>query len=70
MAEDRAAGTLADQQSGPLKILIADDNPTDRMILARLVSRLGHAVISAENGLEALVQFSVEIGRASCRERV
>jgi CheY-like chemotaxis protein/anti-sigma regulatory factor (Ser/Thr protein kinase) len=30
------------------------------MILGRLVAHLGHQVISAENGLEALVQFSVQ----------
>lgn len=49
-----------DQQATPLKVLIADDNPTDRMILGRLVAQLGHEVISAENGLEALVQFGVQ----------
>lgn len=41
----------------PLSVLIADDNPTDRMILGRLVTRLGHAVISAENGRQALDAF-------------
>lgn len=60
MAADQTAGALADQQPVPLKVLIADDNPTDRLILARLVSRLGHTVVSAENGLEALVQFSAQ----------
>jgi CheY-like chemotaxis protein/serine phosphatase RsbU (regulator of sigma subunit) len=58
MAVHRPQGLVSDQQSSPLKILIADDNPTDRMILGRLVARLGHQVFSAENGLEALVQFS------------
>ncbi len=58
-SDNRFPGMVTDQQAAPLKILIADDNPTDRMILARLVSRLGHEVISAENGLEALVQFSL-----------
>ena len=58
MAVHRPQGLVSDQQSSPLKVLIADDNPTDRMILGRLVARLGHQVFSAENGLEALVQFS------------
>ncbi|KAA0694715.1 response regulator [Halopseudomonas laoshanensis] len=40
-----------------LRVLIADDNPTDRMILGRLVTQLGHEVISAENGLEAVDRF-------------
>lgn len=51
---------VPDQHATPLKVLIADDNPTDRMILGRLVAQLGHEVISAENGLEALVQFGVQ----------
>ncbi|WP_339845169.1 fused response regulator/phosphatase [uncultured Halopseudomonas sp.] len=59
MADNRSTD-LRLQQVAPLKILIADDNPTDRMILARLVERLGHEVLSAENGLEALVQFSLQ----------
>lgn len=60
MSDNRSKGHLLAQQVTPLKVLIADDNPTDRMILARLVARLGHEVVSAENGLEALVQFSVQ----------
>lgn len=60
MADNGAKGHPLAQQVTPLKVLIADDNPTDRMILARLVARLGHEVVSAENGLEALVQFSVQ----------
>ncbi|MBQ0777662.1 MAG: response regulator, partial [Pseudomonas sp.] len=40
-----------------LRVLIADDNPTDRMILGRLVTQLGHEVISAENGLDAVDCF-------------
>lgn len=56
----RPPRVVPDQQATPLKVLIADDNPTDRMILGRLVAQLGHEVISAENGLEALVQFGVQ----------
>lgn len=40
-----------------LKVLVADDNPADRMILSRLVQNLGHEVISAENGRDAVDQF-------------
>lgn len=41
-----------------LRVLVADDNPADRMILSRLVQNLGHQVISAENGREAFEQFA------------
>ncbi len=38
----------------PLKVLIADDNFTDRMILSAITRREGHAVLEAENGEEAV----------------
>ena len=41
-----------------LTVLGADDNPADRMILGRLVERLGHQVYLAENGQVAVEQFS------------
>ena len=44
--------------SQALTVLIADDNPSDRMILGRLVEQLGHRVIRAENGREAVEQFA------------
>lgn len=37
-----------------LKILIVDDNATNRMLLARQLSHLSHSVLSAENGRDAL----------------
>lgn len=44
----------------PLKILIADDNQTDRMILSAIVKKMGHAVVTAEDGLVAVEQFKAE----------
>ncbi|GAA6130709.1 ATP-binding SpoIIE family protein phosphatase [Halopseudomonas sabulinigri] len=41
-----------------LSVLVADDNPADRMILGRLVERLGHQVYLAENGRLAVEQFT------------
>lgn len=35
-------------------VLLADDNPYDRQAFRRLIERLGHKVIEAENGEEAL----------------
>ncbi len=43
-----------------LRILVADDNPADRLILSRLVSRQGHEVLAAENGADAVEQFRRE----------
>lgn len=40
-----------------LKILVADDNRSDRMILKAIVRREGHQVIEAENGHEAVTMY-------------
>lgn len=44
-------------QAAVLNILVADDNPADRLILCRLVERLGHRVQAAEDGAEAVRLF-------------
>ncbi|MEX2476123.1 SpoIIE family protein phosphatase [Marinobacter sp.] len=41
----------------PLRILIADDSDSDRLILKTLLGRLGHVVLDAANGLEAVQLF-------------
>lgn len=38
-------------------ILIAEDNPSDRLLLAALLRRLGHTVVEAGSGTEALALF-------------
>ncbi len=43
--------------AAPLKILIADDNKSDRMILTAIVKKMGHEVCIAEDGLQAVEQF-------------
>lgn len=43
-----------------LTVLIAEDNAADRLLLSTIVSRQGHRVVTASNGLEALAQFSQE----------
>ena len=40
-----------------LNILIADDNPSDRILLKAILSQFGHNVISAEDGQEAVDKF-------------
>lgn len=42
-----------------LSVLVADDNPADRLLLSRLVENLGHRVITAENGRDAVEKFAV-----------
>ncbi len=44
-------------EQGPLRILIADDSDSDRLILARLVERQGHQAVCARDGMEAVECF-------------
>lgn len=44
-------------EQGPLRILIADDSESDRLILAKLVERQGHKVVGASDGVEAIDCF-------------
>lgn len=43
-----------------LKILVADDTDTDRLILESIVRREGHSVVSARNGIEAIAVYAAE----------
>jgi twitching motility two-component system response regulator PilH len=43
------------------KILIVDDSPTERFFLADLLSKRGYAVVTAENGDEALIKVRSEM---------
>lgn len=43
-----------------LKILVADDTDTDRLILETIVKKEGHAVVSASNGQQAVDLFLAE----------
>ncbi|HEX4912118.1 MAG TPA: fused response regulator/phosphatase [Permianibacter sp.] len=43
-----------------LRILIADDNHSDRLILRSLLQREGHTVIEAEDGRQAVQRFLAE----------
>ncbi len=40
--------------TNPQKILLAEDNPTNRKVVANLLEKFGHSVISVENGRQAL----------------
>jgi len=43
-----------DFKTRPLRVLVTDDNAINRMVAAKMLRRLSHEVIEAENGLEAL----------------
>ncbi|WP_148862335.1 ATP-binding SpoIIE family protein phosphatase [Marinobacter fonticola] len=47
----------ADKDAQPLRILIADDSESDRLILKTMVRRQGHEVMTAANGVEAVDSF-------------
>lgn len=53
-----AVNTAAKPSS--LKILVVDDNPSDRMILQAIVKRQGHLVLTAVDGVDAIEKFSSE----------
>lgn len=38
----------------PLRILVAEDNETNRMLAVRLLTKMGHAVMAVENGAAAV----------------
>jgi signal transduction histidine kinase/ActR/RegA family two-component response regulator len=38
----------------PLRILVVEDNPVNQLLAARLLQKLGHAVVTASNGREAI----------------
>lgn len=40
-----------------MRILVADDSPTDRLIMETLLKRLGHEVLAVKDGLEAVLRF-------------
>ncbi len=44
----------------PLTVLIAEDGAADRMLLATIVRKQGHRVLTADNGAEAVALFSVQ----------
>lgn len=49
-----------------LTILIADDNPSDRILLKAILSQFGHNVISAVDGQDAIDKFDPETIQLVC----
>ena len=44
-----------------MRLLIAEDTPSDRLILANLIKRLGHEVILAVDGKEAVLMVLTNV---------
>ncbi|MGH9664886.1 MAG: response regulator, partial [Bryobacteraceae bacterium] len=55
-AQPRQPPSLAASHAG-LKILVAEDNPVNQKLALRLLERLGHSVVLAKNGREAIDKF-------------
>lgn len=55
-----ANGDNGAESSQSLRLLVAEDNPTNRFYLTRLLENMGHEVTSVENGREAVVALSKE----------
>jgi two-component system cell cycle response regulator len=54
---DASPLTTASAPAGPWRILLVDDEPTQRLIMARLLKRAGYEVDTAANGREALAKL-------------
>ncbi|MFZ0639783.1 MAG: response regulator [Candidatus Acidiferrales bacterium] len=59
-AESDAAAERQRNQTPPLRILLAEDNATNRQFAAKLLEKRGHTVMAANNGREALAVWAHE----------
>ena len=51
---------MADLRHAPARLLVADDNKVNRLLLSRTLEQLGHRVATAENGVVALAKLREE----------
>ncbi|GKS11264.1 hypothetical protein YDYSY3_22640 [Paenibacillus chitinolyticus] len=54
LVSGRESGALPSPKFGPMKLLVTDDNPVNRLLLITLLKKLGYEADYAENGAEAL----------------
>ena len=61
---DKSAAPSVELPARTLRILLAEDNPTNQMVVQRLLSKMGHQIDAVENGqlaLEALSQNDYDL---------
>ena len=63
LLEERKAGALAPPRR---TVLIVDDEPIMRTVVARMLSRLGFAVMEVNNGVEGVEAIRKRAGAVSC----
>ncbi len=56
-SDGREAAQQAEQNIGPLSVLLAEDNKINQVFLTRILQKRGHLVTLAENGEEAVRLF-------------
>lgn len=54
LSSERPSGTDGSRAFHPLKILVAEDNATNRLLMKKILERLGHDVDFANDGAEAV----------------
>jgi signal transduction histidine kinase/DNA-binding response OmpR family regulator len=57
-AEAEASVTIPTAAERRLRVLVAEDNPTNRLVALRLMERLGHNADAVENGAEAITELA------------
>lgn len=53
-----AEAPAVQEGAGPLRILVVDDNATNRRVASKMLARMGHSVDLAENGKAAIACWS------------
>lgn len=59
-SSDAAAMPSSERPGGPMQILLAEDNPINRRLMAGLLTREGHQVVAVEDGRKALGAISAQ----------
>ena len=54
------AAIVEDAPTGPMQILLAEDNPINRRLMAGLLTREGHDVVAVEDGRKALGAIAIK----------
>jgi two-component system sensor histidine kinase/response regulator len=54
---DPAPAEAGSRNKKPLRILLAEDSPINQKLVVRLLEKLGHTVVVANTGIEAIVKY-------------